>query len=276
MILLNNKRVNFGRFPNGETNLNFNQLDIYPRSEITLKFESDQDLFNLYILKAHIDQVAPMAMPSLTILYMPYSRMDRPNQYYTFNLKFVCAFINDMLFYQVKVYEPHSDVTTALLDRCMTESPASDLFRAFRPLTDRGEDLVVMFPDAGAEKRYGSTFCYPTVVGHKSRDFGDGKITSMTVSGADVKGKTVVIIDDLCSKGGTFVAAAKALKEQGALVVFLVVTHCENTVFDGVIFDHIEKVFTTNSILDEARVRTSPLAHRFHITPLYKEIPANA
>lgn len=271
MLLIDNKRVDFGQFPNGESNLNFNKLTIRADSVVTLKFESDLDLFNLFILKQYIDSIKFSTELVLKILYMPYSRMDRPNQFYTFNLKYVCNFINSLNFARVLVYEPHSDVTLALLDRCQHYSPAADLFGTLRAWVTT-PSLAVMFPDAGAEKRYGKTFCFPTVVGQKSRDFGDGKITGMKVSGAAVNGQTVVIIDDLCSRGGTFVAAAKALREQGAIHIYLVVTHCENTIFDGEIFDHIEKVYTTNSILDIQKVRAKGLEGRFEITPLYKEI----
>jgi ribose-phosphate pyrophosphokinase len=60
----------------------------------------------------------------------------------------------------------------------------------------------------------------------------------------------VLIVDDICSRGGTFVHTAKALKDAGAANVYLYITHCERTIFNGEIFSSglIEKVFTTNSI----------------------------
>jgi ribose-phosphate pyrophosphokinase len=261
MIILNEKEVKFGQFPNGESNLNYNQLILKKSNDVTLKFESDADLFNLYILKSFLD--THTSKVRLTILYMPYSRMDRLNNYYTFNLKFVAKFINDMKFKSVTVVDAHSDVTTALIDRVDPISYTATLFGKFQKEV---KEFVVMFPDAGAEKRYSKTFCYPTVVGSKERDFSNGEIIKFNISGADVTGKDVVIIDDLCSKGGTFVGAAKALKEAGANKVYLIVTHCENTIFQGELFDHIEKVYTTNSILNDT---TGGINVQMNVTHLY-------
>ena len=60
----------------------------------------------------------------------------------------------------------------------------------------------------------------------------------------------VLIVDDICSKGGTFYHSAKKLKELGAKNIYLYVSHCENTILEGDLLTSglIEKVFTTDSI----------------------------
>jgi len=253
MILLNEYVVDFGRFPNGESNLNFNKLAFSTKSTITLKYESDQDLFNLFILKKYLDEYAQFNRFDLTILYMPYSRMDRHNIVYTFNLKYVCTMINDMNFASVTVYDAHSDVTGALLNRYIEGGNIPILFKQFQEEVGT-DNLVIMYPDAGAQKRYSKDYNYPTVVGNKIRNFETGNIDSYEIYGEDVKGKNVVIIDDLCSKGGTFIGAAKALRERGAKDVYLIVGHCENTVYDGDLFSHITKMYTTNTILSDINI----------------------
>ena len=42
---------------------------------------------------------------------------------------------------------------------------------------------------------------------------------------ADVRGKNVLIVDDMISTGGTIIAATAALKEAGALKVYVACTH---------------------------------------------------
>ena len=66
-----------------------------------------------------------------------------------------------------------------------------------------------------------------------------------------IKGKNILIIDDICSKGGTFYYAAKELKEAGAANIYLYVTHCENTIHEGELLnsDLIKHIYTTDSIL---------------------------
>ena len=65
-----------------------------------------------------------------------------------------------------------------------------------------------------------------------------------------VNGKDVLIVDDICSRGGTFTRTAKALKAAGAKSICLYVTHCENTIEKGDILTDglIDTVYTTKSI----------------------------
>jgi ribose-phosphate pyrophosphokinase len=267
MIILDGAEVEFGQFPNKETNLNINHIAFHSNSEITLKYENDADLFNLYILKSYIDECldAHTNRVTLMVLYFPYSRMDRENGTYTFHLKYVAKMINDMKFHKVTVLDVHSDITPALVNRYTGFTNIPVLFSQFQ--NEHGMDnTFIFFPDAGAQKRYGSTYCYPTLVGFKSRNFSNGNIDSYQVLGNITEGADVVIIDDLCSKGGTFVQAATKLKELGAKDVYLIVGHCENTVFEGVIFDHIKKIYTTNSII---RDTTGGLNEQLSIKHLY-------
>lgn len=254
MIYVDRVKVDFGNFPNGERYLEFNKFCLTNGSIVTLKYESDQDLFDLFILKKYIDNIWNPANTyfNLRILYMPYSRMDRENHFYTFNLKYVADFINSMNFNKVIVYDVHSEVTPALLNRYVAKSNISTLFTLFQDDHRSMLNTKVFFPDAGAQKRYEKTICYPALVGMKNRDFATGNITGYQFYGKLEAGEDVVIFDDLCSKGRTFIAAAKALKAAGAGNVYLITGHCEKTVLLGDIpaGDLIKKMYTTNSIID--------------------------
>jgi ribose-phosphate pyrophosphokinase len=58
----------------------------------------------------------------------------------------------------------------------------------------------------------------------KKRDRRTGQ-TSQTALNINVKGKTVIIFDDIISTGGTIVGAAKILRESGAVRVFAACVH---------------------------------------------------
>ncbi len=58
----------------------------------------------------------------------------------------------------------------------------------------------------------------------KKRDRHTGQ-TSQTALNINVKGKTVIIFDDIISTGGTIVGAAKILRESGAVRVFAACVH---------------------------------------------------
>lgn len=111
--------------------------------------------------------------------------------------------------------------------------------------------FITFYPDEGAMKRYSSLLDFPYAFGIKKRDWETGNILGLEVINKEiVKDKNVLIIDDICSKGGTFYHAAKALKELGAHSIYLYVTHCEKTITSGEIYygNEIEQIFTTNSI----------------------------
>ena len=60
----------------------------------------------------------------------------------------------------------------------------------------------------------------------------------------------VLIVDDICSKGGTFYHSAKKLKALGAKNIYLYITHCENTILEGDLINSglIKEIYTTDTI----------------------------
>lgn len=256
MLTFNGKVIPFGSFPNGESYVHATYFDrhrahastgmfdagppVPPRNVVTLKYENDADLFKLWLVREAITFPC-----TLRITYFPYSRMDRDNGSYIFSLKFVTKYINLMNWSEVIVYEPHSDVTPALLDRCKVIPVIPTLLKKVVL-----SDYQLFYPDAGAQKRY-SVGNETELVGFKRRDFESGKIAELNIVGKLVS-ETVVIVDDLCSKGGTFILAAEKLRELGAKQIILVVAHCEKTIFDGTVLtsELIQNVITTDSILD--------------------------
>jgi ribose-phosphate pyrophosphokinase len=116
-------------------------------------------------------------------------------------------------------------------------------------------DLVVFFPDEGAMKRYSDMINdIPYAFGIKKRDWATGKILGLDIMNAElVKDKNILIIDDICSRGGTFLHSAKALKAAGANRIFLYVTHAEQTMVEGEMYnnpDLVERIYTTDSIFN--------------------------
>lgn len=256
MILLNGNRVEFETFPNNETKLKEETIsDNLSKDKNTIYFQylTDLDLIKLMFVKKYLEQLSVEA--NLIIAYMPYSRMDRSENNSGFTLKYVASFINDLNFATVKIVEPHSDITPALINKCVPVMINYDLL----PLVindsnfDKENDYI-MFPDGGASKRY-KLDGYKQLIGHKERDFKTGQIKRLDILGEipDYPFK-VIIVDDLSSYGGTFLLSAEKLKEIGASEVYLLVAHAENSILKGKIFktDLIDKVYTTNSIIHES------------------------
>lgn len=211
---------------------------------ITWCYDNDSELFLLQCLVDRIRDISPFASIKLEMPYIPNARQDREVSNRLFTLKSFCKIINNMHFSEVKVLDPHSDVSLALLDRVVTELPLKDCCTF-------GKDVVFMYPDAGAAKKYKDDG--NAIIGNKHRNE-EGRIDRYDLFNFKEGTKTVMIVDDICSYGGTFVEAAKALKEKGVETICLMVSHCEPNIFKGQVFDYIHRVYTTDSILDYSQM----------------------
>jgi ribose-phosphate pyrophosphokinase len=280
MIKIDGKEVEFKTFPNNETLFNHNSLDAvhgWIPQQVQFKYESDWDLIKLAMLKDYLDTLN-VKSADLVIYYMPYSRMDRSENGSPFTLKTIANFINRLNFPVVTVVEPHSDVTCALLDNSNPYYINYNLISAVKTKVGFDDNIdYIVFPDAGAQKRYSKMPVKKPLVGFKHRNFETGKIESLEIVGqvdkVSPRPAKAIIVDDLSSYGGTFVATADALREQGISEVYLLVAHAENSIFKGKLFEHVDKVFTTDSILtDQGKVYTSIYREQLEVFEIEKLI----
>ncbi|RJX38945.1 ribose-phosphate pyrophosphokinase [Paenibacillus pinisoli] len=271
MIALNGQQLTFMSYPNGETRVDGEQILKLAESEnrISLKYETDGDLLKLLFVKSFLDDHRCKA--SLLISYMPYSRMDRVEGSSVFTLKYTAHMINAMNFERVTIIEPHSDVSTALIHRSEAIYPTGDLLQHVIEETGfHTEKDYLFFPDAGAQKRYSKLGGYRELVGFKKRNFETGRIEQLDVVGTvGETGFKAIIIDDLCSYGGTFLLSAERLRELGASEVYLLVSHCEDSIYEGKLLTSglIDRVYTTDTILSQA---STDLMKMFPIGGMYK------
>ncbi len=231
-------------FPDGS--LNMKNLP-YSINTILWNYENDAELFTIICLRKHYinEDWLQLRMP-----YVPHARMDRvKNVTENFSLKHFCDIINWLNFNEVWICDPHSNVTSALLDRVYIQDNSFLMHTAKNNINSN--NLIAFYPDEGAMKRYSDQADLPYAFGIKKRNWEDGKILGLDIFNKElVNGKDVLIIDDICSRGGTFYHSAKALKEAGAKKIFLCVTHCEDTMLDGEMYRSglIDRIYTTESI----------------------------
>lgn len=254
--------INTSKFPNMETMVDIKNITGIDITTFICYFESNDDLFNLMFLKKHFDYMGITDI-HLAMYYFPYSRMDRYNNAYAFSLRGVCDFINSLNFKTVTIMEPHSDVVVSLIDRVrVLDYHSTSLHNVKQHIGFDKELDFLMFPDAGAQKRYAAFGDHNICVGNKVRDFKTGDIVSYNItnlSNSTLEGKKVIIMDDLCSKGGTFVGAYEVLKHTHNVdKVYLSVAHLETNVFNGVALDLLDGIFTSDSIIraDHTKIHT--------------------
>ncbi len=185
--------------------------------------------------------------------YIPNARQDRVvNSEDVFTLKYFSEMLNSLEYSKVVVLDPHSHFSSALINNIEIQSPKKNVEQVIRKLKNDNEEVLMFYPDEGAMKRYSSVFDYPYIFGMKKRDWETGKISGLDIFGQVelIEKSTILIVDDICSKGGTFYHGAKKIKEMGGKKVVLYVSHCENTILEGELINNnlLEKIYTTNSI----------------------------
>ena len=260
MIKVNNVQVEVGHFPDGTQSIKFpdHVLPIgtkYPIS-VAWYYDSDEELFTLACVMDWLRRLfGHRNTINLSMPYVPNARMDRiKNANENFSLKVFANFINSLEFDSIQVFNVHSNVSEALIDNMYVSQPNWDVEHCIKLYNPD----VIFFPDEGACKRYADLKCVkesglPVIFGIKKRDWKTGNILGLDViMYDDIKDKKVLIVDDICSAGGTFYHSAKTLKDyNNAKDVALYVSHCEDNIQNGELLktDYISQIYTTDSIL---------------------------
>ena len=237
MIKINGTIIEQGKFPDGTLLVKYNAENLIFPTIIEWNYENDGELFTLICLKRHLDTYAgAISHFHLVLPYVPNARQDRVKKSEDiFTLKYFCEVINSLNFDKVSVLDVHSNVSLALLNNVKQLPVEPHITAALTKVyEDCGDTPVFYFPDEGAMKRYSEHAPGPYAFGIKKRDWETGQIQGIQIQNEEaIKGQNVLIIDDICSKGGTFYYSAKALKEAGAANIYLYVTHLEESVLKG-------------------------------------------
>ena len=169
-------------------------------------------------------------------------------------LKLVCEFINSMNFKYVKIFHPHnSEVAEALLNNVMIIDNTHFVLKVLENLNLTNGEVSLMSTDAGgfkplmklADKIQWEGEVYSA---SKSRKYEDGKSKLIQeIDRQDFNGKDILIIDDICVYGGTFLGLAKMLSESNCGKLYLAVSHMTVESPNKDLFKLFDKVFTTPS-----------------------------
>jgi ribose-phosphate pyrophosphokinase len=261
-ILVNGSKVKTFNFNGGECHVCVDDIDIEDAHEINIvaNLGGSDDIISLLLTVDAIRRIVPTIWINLTIPYFPYARQDRVcNEGEAFSLKVMANLINSLECEKVTIYDPHSDVTPALLNNCdvvtMTDIIENTLM--FNWIKRSGVRLVS--PDAGAEKKIRA--CAKSLAriemglgevevvwASKDRDCRTGRITGTRVP--DIRmGRDYLILDDICDGGKTFIYLSKELKKKGAKNVYLYVTHGIFAHGLDCLRPHFDHIFCYNPVL---------------------------
>ncbi len=151
----------------------------------------------------------------------------------------------------VYMMDLHSQGTQYYFEKSMHPVHLSTRQVIKKMIADCGSDMVLASADMGRAKwieKMGNELSMPTAYIMKKRI--SGSKTEIVALNAEVKGKDVVIFDDMIRSGSSIIKAAEAYKSVGANRIFVVCVH--GVFVDGAIEKFkksglIEKIHCTNT-----------------------------
>jgi len=260
------------------------RVDKFPDSELIVKLDEDvrgRDCFvvqstcnpvneNLMELLIWIDCLkrASAARITAVIPYFGYARQDRKSEGRTpITAKLVANLITAAGADRVIAMDLHAAQVQGFFDIPMDHLLASRVFTEYLQAEARSlGNIAIVSPDPGnlkAADYYKDVLNASLAFIDKRRESGSSVVMNNIVG--DVKGKTILMIDDMIATGGTIADASKILKENGAGKIYVAATH---GVFAGKAIERllaapIERIVITDTI--PACERIAPLRDRLTI-----------
>ncbi|WP_460217797.1 ribose-phosphate diphosphokinase [Psychroserpens sp. MEBiC05023] len=242
-------------FSGGEPHIKIlSTLNVSESVTITIRIRSFNDLGLLLVA---VDALRRLGVTSIMLFlpYMPGARQDRvmiPGE--ALSVKVYANLINELNLESVIVFDPHSEVTPALLNNCKVIDNHNFIKQV---VDDIKSKIILISPDGGALKKIYKVSEFlgglPVVECSKQRNIKNGKLEGFKVYEEDLNGRSCLIVDDICDGGGTFIGLAEALKTKNAGDLYLAVSHGIFSKGSVILKQHFTKIYTTDSFrtLDE-------------------------
>jgi ribose-phosphate pyrophosphokinase len=271
MIILNlaypeNSQVEFkvSKFPDGQQTIDLLEWSSIGKYTDPVIIKSRLNCFRDLELIICATQAVRNIQPNKEIqLYVPYflgSRSDRKFVEGGVNYlkQVICPIINRQNYSKVITVDAHSDVLEACLNNYEKISNVQLAKWALSNIDNKNgaqDRTMIVSPDAGALKKIydiAKTFRIKNVVtAGKVRDIVTGNIVKTELPQMNLDGiEQIVIFDDICDGGRTFIELAKVIREQTEKPIYLVVTH---GIFSAGLLElskHFNGVYSTNSVKD--------------------------
>jgi ribose-phosphate pyrophosphokinase len=171
--------------------------------------------------------------------YLGYARQDRKDKpRCSIGAKLVADLLSTAGIDRIMTMDLHADQIQGFFDVPVDHIYGSALFVPYIKSLNL-ENLAIAAPDMGGTKRanaYARFLNCEMVICYKLRKKAN-VVEEIRVIG-DVKGKNIVIVDDMIDTAGTICLAAKLMDDQGAQSVRVVGTHA---VFSGPAYERIDK-----------------------------------
>jgi ribose-phosphate pyrophosphokinase len=234
MIKVDGFDAKFWTFPGGERSVKLIETCYAIQDDyiITCDYKSSDDAMDLVLTVNALRHINNLPM-HLSIPYFPFSRQDRVmTEGETFGLQVFADILKMCNFTGITTWDIHSDVAAGMFPAgVFSNIPQEEIWqKQINKLKAEFGNVAIISPDAGALKKIykvASATELPVVEAKKVRDVATGKITSTEIDYSKLVGfDAVIIVDDICDYGRTFLELAKVIRNGNFTgKIILCVTH---------------------------------------------------
>ena len=181
--------------------------------------------------------------------YFGWARQDRKDQpRVAIGAKLVANLLQSAGATRIITMDLHADQIQGFFEKPVDHLYASTIFMPYVKNLNL-DNLTIASPDMGGSKRayaYSKHLHCDVVICYKQRKKAN-EISSMELIG-DVKGKNVILVDDMIDTGGTLAHAANLMMERGAISVRAICTH---PILSGDAYNKIQESGLTELIVSD-------------------------
>lgn len=254
-------------FPGGEVHIklpdtlylqetiNFRQKNVshaLPSIMVEATIRLSNDLMQLILVRDALNENFSEVSMGLKIMYLPYARQDRVcNTGEAFSARVFAQMLDAMKFDVIITADVHSNVILSYINTPVIQVTVNDIFTIkYQPLMP---NMVLVAPDKGSYDKVESLaemLGVPFISASKVRK--DGIISiELSETNVTIEGKNLLIVDDICDGGGTFIGLSRLLKYKQPKTINLYVTH---GIFSKGLYPLREagicRIYTTDSIVN--------------------------
>ena len=243
-------KVAFSHYSDGEFQPSFEES--VRGSRVFLVGSTHPSSENLMELLLMIDAAKRASARHITAVmpYFGWARQDRKDKpRVPIGAKLIANLLEAAGATRIITMDLHADQIQGFFEKPVDHLFASTIFVPYVKSLNL-DNLTIASPDMGGSKRayaYSKFLKSDVVICYKQREKAN-VISHMELIG-DVKGKNVVLVDDMVDTAGTLSKAAEVMRERGALSVRAICTHA---LLSGDAYERIE-----NSLLEELIVTDS-------------------
>lgn len=237
-------------FSGGEVQVRLGDLSGYEGLGVEACITNSQELMETLLILGAIKEAEFQGPVRLEIPYLPYSRQDRccyPGE--AFSLSVFSGLFKQLLYSTdtLVTWDVHSKVAYEQFKFTNFKNVTVDHF--IKAFIRKGETFhkgsIIVAPDKGAVERANlaakALGCTEVLYGQKVRNPDNGEILGIGVlkekepgnpasvtadpNSLAIEGKPVLIVDDICDGGRTFIELAKSLRTYNPASIDLYVTH---------------------------------------------------